>query len=258
MSVPNIENKHKSEAVFNARDFLDFKRKIGRGPRFKPPKGVVLCYQKELLDYIERRHEVFIPKGTISGMRLLKDTDDAVGVVVDFGIGAPAVVTVLEELIAFGVREFVSIGYAGSLQKHIRIGETVVCERAIRDEGTSYHYSKNTRYAFATETLTDRIKKALMKNRKKFTGGTSWTTDAPYRETRLEVMSYQEEGVATVDMEASALFSLAEYRNVSIGVIFTISDSVADLRWKPHFHFIRIKRGLRNLFPVAVDALLME
>ena len=153
------------------------------------------------------------------------------------------------------MKEFVSLGYAGTIQKHINIGDTVVCERAVRDEGTSYHYIRNEKYAHATDVMTNRIKEALAGQKRKFSVGTSWTTDAPYRETKLEVERYQSEGVATVDMEASALFALARYRNVSIGAMFTISDSIADLKWKPHFHFLRVKRGLRKLFPVAVEAL---
>ncbi len=256
MSVPNVENKHTAESIFGAKDFLEFKRRVGRGPRFKPPKGVILCYQKQLLEFVERNYNVFVPRGTIKGLRLLKDTDESIGVAADFGFGAPVAVAVMEDLIAFGVKEFVSLGYAGSIQKRIKVGDTVVCERAIRDEGTSYHYIEDAKYAHATDVMTGRIKEVLENQKRKFTVGTSWTTDAPYRETRLEVESYQSEGVATVDMEASALFSLAQYRKVSIGAMFTISDSLADLKWKPHFHFLRVKRGLQKLFPVAVEALL--
>ena len=256
MSVPNVENKHTAESIFGAKEILQFKRRIGRGPRFKPPKGVILCYQKDLLDFIERKYTVFVPRGTIKGLRLLRDTDESIGVAADFGFGAPVTVAVMEELIAYGVKEFVSIGYAGAIQKHIGIGDTVLCERAVRDEGTSYHYIGNAKYARATDLMTERIKEALGNQKREFTVGTSWTTDAPYRETRLEVERYQTEGVATVDMEASALFSLAQYRNVSIGAVFTVSDSIADLKWKPHFHFLRVKRGLQKLFPVAVEALL--
>jgi uridine phosphorylase len=60
-------------------------------------------------------------------------------VVGGFGIGAPAAATVLEELIALGVREFISIGTAGCLQPQRALGEAIVCTGAIRDEGVSHH-----------------------------------------------------------------------------------------------------------------------
>jgi uridine phosphorylase len=256
MSVPSVENKHTAESVFGAKDALEFRRRIGKGPRFKPPKGVILCYQKDLLNFIEQNYNLVIPRSTVGNLRLIKETDETIGVAADFGFGAPVAVVIMETLIAFGVKEFVSIGYAGTIQKGIKIGDTVVCERAIRDEGTSHHYIESAKYAHATDVMTARIKEALVHQKRAFTIGTSWTTDAPYRETRLEVERYQDEGVATVDMEASALFALAQYRNVSIGAAFTVSDSLAELKWKPHFHFLRVKRGLQKLFPVAVEALL--
>ena len=66
---------------------------------------------------------------------------------------------------------------------------------------------------------------------------------------------YQEEGVATVEMEASALFAVARYRNVELGAIFTISDSLAELEWNPKFHLKKTKEGLEILYKAAVDAL---
>ena len=230
MSVPNVKNKLAGESVFSASDLLAIKRKIGMGPRFKPPKGVILCYQKDLLRFIERNYDVFVPRGATTGLRLLRDTDKSIGVAADFGFGAPVAVAVMEVLIALGVKEFVSLGYAGTIQKHIQIGGTVLCDRAIRDEGTSYHYIENAKYATATDVMTERLREALENQKRMFTVGTSWTTDAPYRETRLEVEKYQSEGVSTVDMEASALFALAQYRNVSIGAVFAISDSLAELK----------------------------
>ncbi len=258
MSVPNVENKYSEKALFNAGDFLEFKKSIGIGPRFNPPEGVILCYQKDLLDFIERNYRVTVPPGSFKGLRLLEGTDGSIGIAGDFGFGAPVAVAVMEDLIAFGVREFLSIGSAGTLQKHIEIGDTVVCDRAIRDEGTSYHYLKDGKYARASDEMTERLKTALANHKRNFIVGTSWTTDAPYRETRLEVERYQAEGVATVDMEASALFALAEYREVSIGSAFTVSDSLADLEWKPRFQNRNVKRGLQRLFQAALEALLTK
>ena len=107
----------------------------------------------------------------------------------------------LEELIAFGVKRFISIGTAGTLQKDIKVGDLIVCEKAIRDEGTSYHYLKPSKYAYASKEMTKRIKNALDALEQKYFVGTSWTIDAPYRETVVEARQYQKEGVATVEMK---------------------------------------------------------
>jgi len=71
-----------------------------------------------------------------------------------------------------------------------------------------------------------------------------------------EVKKYQTEGVSTVEMESSALFAAAQYRMVELGTIFVISDSLAELKWQPGFHFKKIRIKLENLFEVAVGVLL--
>ena len=57
-------------------------------------------------------------------------------------------------------------------------------------------------------------------------------------------------------MEASALFAVAQYRNVELGAIFTISDSLAELNWEPKFYSKKTVKGLETIYKVAVDALM--
>ncbi len=242
--------------MFTPADFMNYLKKIRAYPRFNPPEGVILCYHKSLLDYILNKHETTKAKGLYKPLYLLKETGGRAAVIGDFGIGAQAVITVLEELIALGVRRFISVGTAGTLRKDLAIGDLMVCEKAIRDEGTSHHYLKASKYSFSSKAMTRRIEESIEKRGRKFLVGTSWTIDAPYRETVAEVRRYQRQGVATVEMEASALFAVAEYRNAEMGVIFTISDSLTELEWSPKFHYKKIGSSLELLYEVAQDALL--
>ena len=66
---------------------------------------------------------------------------------------------------------------------------------------------------------------------------------------------YQAEGVLTVEMEAAALFAVAAYRGVEMGSLLTISDSLADLKWDPHFRSDTTRVGLETLYQVALQAL---
>lgn len=251
MSFPNLKNKHSEDALFNPKDFMKYLKKIGKYPDFKTPKRVIFCYSKSFLNYILAQHEV-TKVGSFKEMYILDDSKGQVAVVGGFGIGAPAAVTLMEELIAFGVKEFISIGTSGTLQKNIKIGGLVVCDRAIRDEGVSHHYVKTSKYSYASKLLTEKIKDSLKRLGVKYTVGTSWTIDAPYRETAEEARRYQKAGVATVEMELAALFAVAEYRNVDIGAILTISDSLADLKWKPNFHHQNTNKGLGTLHEIAL------
>lgn len=217
---------------------------------------MIFCYQRSLTEFILKNHKTTKVDGFDGEMYLLDETKRKIAVLGNFGIGAPIAAILLEELIAFGVKRFISIGMAGTLQKYIKIGDIVVCERAIRDEGTSHHYLKPSKYVYASKEMINKIKNSLDKFKQKYIMGTSWTIDAPYRETVAEAKHYQKEGVATVEMEAAALFAVAQYRNVELGAIFTISDSLAELEWKPKFHSRKTKKGLEILYKVAVDVLL--
>lgn len=255
-SFPNFPGKHDHEAFFSPQDFLAYLDQLGAVPSFVVPEGVIFCFQPSLLRHIEQQHDIApVPLfgGTFS---LLPGVDHRVGVCGGFGIGAPGVTTLLEELIAIGVQRFVSVGTAGALARELRVADIVVCDRAIRDEGISHHYLAPARYAHASLALTDRLENTLRAAGRRSVGGASWTIDTPYRETVAEARHYQAEGVVTVEMEAAALFAVAEYRGVELAAAFAISDSLADLVWNPQFRASETEASLTVVFDAAVQALL--
>ena len=158
---------------------------------------------------------------------------------------------VLERLGALGVSKVVSIGTAGSLQRHISIGHTVVCDRAVRDEGVSHHYLAPSQFAHAHPELTARLHAAMGQ----CTLGASWTIDAPFRETVEEARHYQAAGILCVEMEAAALMAVAEVRDIQFATAFAISDSLAELQWNPQFRSPETNEGLQRLFRAAVATL---
>lgn len=252
MVFPHFKNKYEHEAFVKPSDYLEYKKRMGRYPKIKIPENVLICYSRRFLNYYIKNHKMKRVEEVPREFYLVNETKSQVALLGGFGIGAPAVVNVMEELIALGVKKFISIGEAGSLQKNIRIGDIVVCDRAIRDEGTSHHYLKYSKYAYPSKDLIEKIKLAFQKYKIKYFTGTNWSQDAPYRETVKEVEHYQKEGVATVEMEASAIFALGKYRKVDVGAIFTISDSLAGLKWDLKFHMS--KKNFETLFKVAIEA----
>jgi len=255
MVFQNFKNKHAGDSVFSPEDFVNYLKKTHSDRIFIPPENVILCYSKTPLEYVKEQYRVSREERFTGEMYLFGETGNTVGILGNFGIGAPIVVTIVEELIALGVKRFISIGMAGTLQKSFDFGEVIVCEKAIRDEGTSYHYLEAGKYAYASGEVTDRIKWVLDRQGQKYVVGTSWTIDAPYRETVAEAKQYQEEGVTTVEMEASALFAVAQYRSVQMGAIFTVSDSLAELQWSPEFHSEKTRAGMEIITRAAIEAL---
>jgi uridine phosphorylase len=103
----------------------------------------------------------------------------------------------------------------------------------LRDEGTSYHYLPPARSVEADSTLVQQISEAFAAQHIDHVRGTSWTTDAPYRETRRKVEAYRGEGVKAVEMEAAALFAVGQRLNVPTAAVLVIGDRLADHVWQP-------------------------
>jgi uridine phosphorylase len=141
-------------------------------------------------------------------------------------IGAPAAVTACEELIAVGARTFVVVAASGGLQPRLPIGSVILPERAIREEGTSHHYLPPEAPALASSSLVDELEQACLGRELRPERGLHWTTDAIYREHLQKIERYAGQGVLSVDMELSALFTLAECRGVQCAGIVVISDEL--------------------------------
>jgi uridine phosphorylase len=88
-----------------------------------------------------------------------------------------------------------------------------------------------------------------------FVAGTTWTTDAPYRETPGKIERRRAEGCLSVEMEAASLFALAQFRGVTLGQVLYAGDDVSGSEWD--------RRGWQDrtpvreqLFWIAVEACL--
>lgn len=255
---PKRRNKHLHTSVVKPGEFLRFIEATGRLANFSVPEKVLLCFDRGLVERVTATHRVTTVDTGLGTFHYFDDTRGTVALHRVRGIGAPCAATVLEELIAAGTRSYVIVGTAGSLQHHLPIGSVVICERAIRDEGVSHHYVEASRYARASPRVVERLRKAAGALEVVHHVGASWTTDAPYMETKEEVLHYQEEGVCTVEMEAAALFAVAQVRSAEIGGVFAVSDSLADLEWRPRFGSAEATIGLDRAFEVGLRALRME
>jgi uridine phosphorylase len=149
-------------------------------------------------------------------------------------LGAPYAVLVLEKLIALGAKKVVFFGWCGSFQSQIKTGDLIIPTGARVGEGTSPYYRNDE-----TPTPADEIVEAVVRGcrtvGRSFHQGIVWSTDAPYRETRDKVTALQKDGVLGVDMEVSALFTVARFRGVALGALLVVSDELASLTWKPGF-----------------------
>lgn len=261
VSFPNFAGKHTAAItpLVTPERFVRHLRERNLVPDdFVAPEGIILLYQqgfaRALLDREPHRASLPFPHW----LHLLDRTEGKVGIMSFFGIGGPAVATAVETLAALDTRKFLNLGAAGGLQVGASVGDLVICDGAIRDQGLSHHYLPPTRYARPSLELTQTLADRLACGGKTFKRGQSWTIDAPYRETAEELRYYREEGVLTVEMEAAAVFAVAEHRGFKAAAAFVLSDTLTDAEWVPDFGSPEILRGLDILVDAAIRAIWSE
>jgi len=147
------------------------------------------------------------------------------------GIGAPMSAAFLEEAIALGCRKIIACGGAGVLDRSIAVGHLLVPTQAVRDEGTSYHYLPAGQEVAASPQAVAAIQAALEAHQTPYLLTKTWTTDGLYRETHARVQRRRARGCLTVEMEAAAMFAVAQFRGVTLGQILYGGDDVSSRDW---------------------------
>ena len=150
-------------------------------------------------------------------------------------LGAAAAVLVLEKLIVLGVKEIWLLGCCGSLDPSWSIGDIVLATGAVCGEGVSRYYSNN-KQAVPGRAATGHLENFARQHWDELRRGMIWSTDAPYRERRSELIDLQEHyGINGIDMEFSALCTVSAHRGVSLGALLVVSDLLWSRNWKPGF-----------------------
>lgn len=255
MSFPNYSDKYKSVSLLDPKAMVAYRRRLGRLPKIDPPEGVLFCLQRGLPERMRWQFPLRHAGRLMGDLYLVKRTRGRVAVLTNFGIGAPLVTALAEELIAFGVKRLISMAWGGGLQPDLKPGDIVICDSAIRDEGVSHHYLPPAKYVRASPALVDRLGAALKSRGLRYQAGATWTTDAPYRETLEEVRQYQAEGIKTVEMEVAALLALGQVRMVETAGVVVVGDSLADLHWQAPDDVKPIERALEKVYEASIEAL---
>jgi uridine phosphorylase len=132
--------------------------------------------------------------------------------IIGCAVGAPFAVLVAEELFACGCRLLISLTSAGQIVAAGSPPYFVIIDRALRDEGTSYHYAGPDAFAEADPHILSKAMRAVNNAGLPAYVGPSWTTDAPFRETAAAIAAARANGVLAVEMEAAALYTFARKR----------------------------------------------
>lgn len=142
-------------------------------------------------------------------------------------VGAAAAAQLLDWLIGYGVRQAVAVGSCGALAD-LPENAFLIPERALRDEGASYHYLPPARTVETGAAARAAIEQALDAAGLPWAGCMTWTTDGFFRETKALTAYRREEGCTVVEMECAALAACAQFRGVEFGQLLFTADSLAN------------------------------
>ena len=146
--------------------------------------------------------------------------------IVGCAVGAPFAVLVAEQLFASGCRLLLSLTSAGQIVAAGPPPYFVIIDRALRDEGTSYHYATPAEFALADPALVAMASAALADKGLHAFVGASWTTDAPFRETAAAIAWARSKGVLAVEMEAAALYTFARAAGAAVLCLAHVTNTM--------------------------------
>lgn len=219
-------------------DFDDTKTAIINPEDFKQkmeefPEVAIATFQNRITERVLREREseiiTYLYANTIPVYKLnYKGVDIAY---LTSKTGAPASVNGLEVLIALGVKKLVYFGSCGVLDRNITTNKIIVPTHAIRDEGTSYHYLKESDEIELDPKNVERLIEVLNDLNIPYSKGKTWTTDAIFRETRKKFEQRKQQGSIAVEMECAALAAVAQFRGVSFTQFLYSADNLDGEKW---------------------------
>ena len=170
--------------------------------------------------------------------------DEDPSVLVTLGqVGCPACAGNLDLFHEMGINKVMFCGGGGVLDRNIEVGELLLVEGAIRDEGFSYHYLPPTRVVYTDENVTDRIAEYLDTEKVPYLRGLTWTTDAIFRETSDRIELRKSEGGKIVEMEQAGCIAVARFRGFEYGALIYGGDDLSGEEWSERGW--RSRKGIR-------------
>ena len=222
-----IKYSEEMRAIINPDDFVSKIDNI--------PKVAIACYSHVLFDKIVKDYH-----GVEIG-RL--DYTDSVKIIYKIeyecheyalfmmSVGSPAAATTIEDVHAMGCEKFIVFGNCGVLSREIDDLAIIIPNKAIREEGVSQHYLGVGEDIQVNEKYMNTFKEILKDKGYSYVEGTTWTTDAFYRETLEKVNMMRDKGAICVEMEVAALQAVCDFRGIDLFTLFYAADNLENEYW---------------------------
>ncbi|MDI6885233.1 MAG: nucleoside phosphorylase [archaeon] len=219
-----------------------------------PERALELAKQFSTCEKVTEQREFVTYKGEVNGKNVC---------VTSTGIGCPSAAIVVEELANCGVKVFIRVGTTGAIQKDIELGEVIIPEAAVREDGTTKEYINEGYPAVASSRVVEALRRSAEEAEVSYHVGIVRTNDAFYGEKRFgEVMErYSRAHVLSFEMECSAIFTVARLRGLHAGAILGVVGNLAknehayrDTKQGSHTYKEKAKEAIKNAIHVAVGA----
>ena len=229
--VPPIlaDKDHMAPSVFEPANLLREARRQKQVPEIAVPEICILDPDGDILRVLRRDGRASPAPGWAcyhTDLYEFTHQSERFGII-GCAVGAAFAVLLAEELFVSGCRLLVSMTSAGQILAQGATPYFVVIDRALRDEGTSYHYLPPAEFAEADPALADAAMQTLRGVDQKVYRGAAWTTDAPFRETAAAIERARARGVLAVEMEAAALYAFALVRGKPVLCLAHVTNRMA-------------------------------
>lgn len=220
-----IDSYDTSEEIVKAEMFTKGQKKL--------PKTAIVCFKKELIDFVKNNKEFEeYSEITVCGeeIKIYKTQIGNQSVILYRTlVGGPATTSMMEEVHARGVENFIFFGSCGELTSNLKKGAFIIPTEAYRDEGTSYHYMPASDF-IKIKTATQ-LEEVFKKHNINYELTKTWTTDALYKETRDKTKKRIESGCKVVEMECASIMAVANARNINAYQFLYSDDTLAEEKW---------------------------
>jgi DeoD family purine-nucleoside phosphorylase len=143
------------------------------------------------------------------------------------GMGCPSTAIVTDELIQLGAKNLLRVGTCGGYHPEMELGDLVIATAATPQDGTVSSLTGGVPYAPAAHfDLVHASYHAAEKSDRRPFLGPIVSADLFYDPEENPQALWHSLGVLAVEMEASAIFTLAAMRGVRAGCLLTISDAI--------------------------------
>ncbi len=218
-----------AESVFTADNLMREARRQKRLPVADVPHVCVLDPDGDIVRHlIATGRATRDPSWACYHTDLWRTTIDGMDIgVIGCAVGASFAVLLAEQMFACGCRLLISVTSAGRLVELRAPPYFVLINKALRDEGTSYHYLPPADFVLADPGLLALAAVALQELDLNIETGGSWTTDAPFRETADQISAMTARGLLAVEMEAAALYAFATARQKPVICFAHVTNQMA-------------------------------